>query len=82
MISEQIVKAANDLGWDLNLDMPFAPNQTTEVAQLRWTIEVAYQLACLNEQIGGVLNNRVAQMRVMVESGDWPLQVQVQEKSR
>jgi hypothetical protein len=41
---------------------------------------VAYQLALLNEQIGGVLNSRIAQVRVMVEQGEWPLQVKIQDR--
>jgi hypothetical protein len=76
MTSDQIAKAAGDLGWNINGDLPFTPNQTTEVANLRMSFEVAYQLAILNEQIGGVLNSRVPQIRVMVEPGEWPIQVQ------
>jgi len=59
-----------------------SPNTSTEVATLRATLEVAYQLALLNEQIGGVLNSRIAQIAVRVESGEYPLQVQVQEPQR
>ena len=55
------------------------PNTSTEVATLRATLEVAYQLALLNEQIGGVLNSRTAQVRVMVEQGEYPLQVKVEK---
>lgn len=76
MTSDQILKGAAQDGQNLNEDQGFHPNMTTEVAQLRMTIEVAYQLALLNEQIGGVLNSRIPQMCVRVESGDWPLQVQ------
>jgi hypothetical protein len=57
-----------------------SPNTSTEVATMRATLEVAYQLALLNEQIGRVLNSRSAQVRVMVESGEWPLQVQVKNR--
>ena len=55
----------------MNRSMP------TEVAAYRASLEVAWQLACLNESIGGVLNSRFAQVRVMVEQGDYPLRVQV-----
>jgi hypothetical protein len=82
MTSDQILKGAAQDGWDLNADQGFHPNMLTEVAQYRMTVEVACQLALLNEQIGGVLNSRIPQMRVMVESGDWPLQVRIQEGSR
>jgi len=57
-----------------------SPNTSTEVATMRATLEVAYQLALLNEQIGGVLNSRIAQVRVMVEQGEWPLQVKIQDR--
>jgi hypothetical protein len=76
MTSDQIAKGASDLGWNVSEDLPFQPNQTTEVAALRMQFEVAYQLALLNEQIGGVLNSRIPQIAVRVESGEWPLQVQ------
>jgi hypothetical protein len=80
MTSDQILKGAAQDGWNLNEDQGFHPNMLTEVAQLRMTIEVAYQLALLNEQIGGVLNSRIPQIRVMVEPGEWP--IQVQERTR
>ncbi len=73
MTSDEIVKIADVIG-DLNPDM----HQST--ANLRATLEVAYQLALLNEQIGGVLNSRIPQIRVMVEPGEWPIQVNVQER--
>ena len=69
MTSEQIVKIADVVG-DLNPDM------ASSIAHLRATLEVAYQLALLNEQIGGVLNSLIPQIRVMVEPGDYPIQVQ------
>ena len=50
-------------------------NMPTVVANYRASLEVAYQLAVLNEQICGVLNSRIPQIRVMVESGEYPLQV-------
>ena len=56
------------------------PKEPTKVATYRATLEVAWQLAILNEQIGGVLNTRNAQIRVMVEPGEWPIQVNVQER--
>jgi hypothetical protein len=80
MTSDQIRKAAAQDGWNLDEDMGFHPNMPTEVANLRMTTEVAYQLAILNEHIGGVLNTRNAQIRVMVEPGEWPIQVNVQER--
>ena len=46
----------------------------------RASLEVAYQLALLNEQIGGVLNSRMPQIAVRVESGEWPLQVKIQDR--
>lgn len=52
------------------------PNTQTDTASFRASLEVAYQLALLNEQICGVLNSRIPQVRVMCEPGDWPLQVQ------
>jgi hypothetical protein len=55
-------------------------NSSPEASNFRINLEIAYQLALLNEQIGGVLNSRVPQIRVMCESGEWPLQVQVQER--
>ena len=57
-----------------------SPNTTTEVATLRATLEVAYQLAILNEQIGEVIGNRNPQIRVMVEPGEWPIQTQEQKR--
>jgi hypothetical protein len=58
------------------------PNTPTDVAAYRASLEVAWQLAILNEQIGGVLNTREAHIAVKVESGEYPLQVQVQEPQR
>ena len=55
------------------------PSMPTEVAAYRASLEVAWQLACLNEQIGNVLNTRTAQIRVMVEQGEYPLRVQVEK---
>jgi hypothetical protein len=52
-----------------------SPNTAIETSIFRATMEVAYQLAILNEQIGGVLNSRIPQIRVMCESGEWPLVV-------
>lgn len=57
-----------------------SPNTTTEVATLRATLEVAYQLALINENfnemMGNLFNNRNPQIRVMVEPGEWPIQTQ------
>jgi hypothetical protein len=55
-------------------------NTPTEVATMRATLEVAYQLALLNEQIGNVLNSQFPQIRVMVEPGQWPIQIQEQNR--
>ena len=52
----------------------------TEKAKYRATLEVAWQLALLNEQIGGVLNSRMPQIAVRVESGEWPSQVKIQDR--
>ena len=82
MTSDQIVESLAGCGWGVEGKELLSPNMPTEVANLRASLEVAYQLALLNEQIGGVLNSRVPQIRVMCESGDWPLQVQVQERNR
>ena len=81
MTSDQISKIAETMDWCGEDGTPMMnPGMSNEVANLRATLEVAYQLALLNEQIGGVLNSRVPQVRVMCESGEWPLQVQVQER--
>ena len=77
----EVVIKETDAAWHApNGDALRHPGMPTDVAAYRATLEVAYQLALLNEQIGGVLNSRVPQVRVMCESGEWPLQVQVQEK--
>lgn len=81
MTSDEIYAVFKD--WDAPIEgcasrVLMSPNTTTDVAAYRASLEVAYQLALLNEQIGGVLNSRTAQVRVMVEQGEWPLQVQVQ----
>lgn len=80
MTSDQIAKVCEmfDAAWP-DKTSP-AMMAETSIAIATW--QTAYQLAILNEQIGDVLNSRVAQMRVMVESGDWPLQVQVQDRQR
>ncbi len=79
----EVVIKEHDQGWQGPHAQPLLnPNVPTDVANLRASLEVAYQLALLNEQIGGVLNSRIAQLRVMVESGEWPLQVNVQDKQR
>ena len=80
MTSDQIAKVAETVDWRGEDGTPMMnPRMAVDTANLRATLEVAYQLALLNEQIGGVLNSRIAQMRVMVEAGDYPLQVKVQE---
>ena len=82
MTSDQIESTFRD--WDRTEDgnsrVLNSPSSSIEISQLRATLEVAYQLALLNEQIGGVLNSRIPQVRVMVEPGEWP--VQVQERQR
>lgn len=55
-------------------------NTPTEVATLRATLEVAYQLALLNESLGYVLNSREPQVHVFVEPGNWPIQTQEQKR--
>jgi len=59
-----------------------SPSSSPEASNFRLNLEIAYQLALLNEQIGCVLNTRIAQIAVRVESGEYPLQVQVQEPQR
>lgn len=51
-------------------------NTPTEVATYRATLEVAYQLALLNEALGLVIQTPIPHIRVMVEPGDYPIQVQ------
>jgi len=52
----------------------------TSIAAATW--QTAYHLAILNEQIDGVLNSRIAQLRVMVEPGEYPINTQVQEQHK
>ena len=84
MTSDQIESTFKD--WDRTEDgnsrVLNSPSSSIETSQLRATLEVAYQLALLNEQIGGVLNSRIPQIRVMCEGGEYPLQVQIQERNR
>ena len=80
MTSDQIYKATAELGWSIDDGQVLAMNPPTDVANLRASLEVAYQLAILNEQICGVLNTRTPQLRVMVEPGDWPIQTQEQKR--
>ena len=75
MTSTEIEAVINEAG-------EFNTAMSTEFAAFRASLEVAWQLAILNEQIGGVLNSRIAQVRVMVEQGEWPLQVHIQERQR
>lgn len=53
--------------------IPYDTPSRIEVDHYRATLEVAYQLAILNEQIGGVLNSRIPQIRVRIENGDYPI---------
>jgi hypothetical protein len=81
MTSDQIAKVAETMDWCGEDGTPMMnPGMSNDVATLRATLEVAYQLARLNEGMDSILNNRNPQIRVMVEPGDWPLQVQVQER--
>ena len=78
MTSTQLEKVITDAdqAWHGPGNEPLMnPNMPTDVAAYRVSLEVAYQLAILNEQICGVLQNRVPQIRVMVEPGDWPITV-------
>jgi hypothetical protein len=78
MTSTEIQKVMDeaDLAWHGPNGEPLMnPNEPTDVAHYRATLEVAYQLAILNEKICGVLDNRIPQIRVMVEPGEWPLRV-------
>jgi hypothetical protein len=66
-----------DAAWHGPDGMPMMnPSEPTDVATYRATLEVAYQLALLNENLGTVIGNRNPQIRVMVEPGDWPIQTQ------
>lgn len=56
------------------------PNMPTDVANYRATLEVAYQLAFLNEQICEVIQTREPRIRVMVEPGEWPIQIKEQRR--
>lgn len=73
MTSEQLGKicAENERAWSHD-----NPNCPTEVATYMMTCEVAYQLAMLNEGLAMMTGNgRIANLRVMVEPGEYPLQV-------
>jgi hypothetical protein len=70
----EAVTAEVDKAWSPALMNPSMP---TDVAAYRASLEVAWQLAILNEQIGNVLNTRIPQIRVMVEPGEWPIQTRV-----
>lgn len=74
MDSEQIAKLCK--GYDSTAE----PSVTIELATYRATLEVAYQLAILNERLDGVIQNRIPQVRVMVEPGEWPIQVEERRK--
>ena len=82
MTSDQIVKAVSSIG--LDIETFSGPNASPEFANLRATLEVAYQLALLNENfgemMGNLFNNSNPQIRVMVEPGDWPIQTQEQKR--
>ena len=78
---EAVIKEC-DSAWHSSRGPLMHTSMPTDVAAYRASLEVAYQLAILNEQIGGVLNSRIPQVRVMVEQGEWPLQVQIQERNR
>lgn len=72
----EIVIADADAAWHGADGTPMMnPNCPTEVAHYRATLEVAWQLAVLNENLGQIINTRDARLRVMVEPGDWPLRV-------
>jgi hypothetical protein len=72
---EKVIECA-DKAWPGPNGAPLMnPNEPTEVSHYRATLEVAWQLAILNEQIGNVLNTRIPQIRVMCEPGDHPLNV-------
>lgn len=77
---EVVMKDADAAWHGPNGEPMMNPNMPTEVATYRANLEVAYQLAILNEQIGGVLNNQYPQIRVMVEPGNWPIQIQEQKR--
>jgi hypothetical protein len=76
----EVAIADFDKSWAWKDSELFHSQLNAQRSSYRASLEVAYQLALLNEPIGGVLNNRVPQIRVMCEPGEWPLQVQVQER--
>ena len=84
MTSDQIVESLAGCGWGVDGKELLSPNMPTEVANLRASLEVAYQLALLNENFGEMMdnlfNNCNPQIRVMVEPGDWPIQTQEQKR--
>ena len=85
MTSEQIAKVAETMDWRGEDGTPMMnPGMSNEVANLRASLEVAYQLALLNENfnemMGNLFNNRNPQIRVMVEPGEWPIQTQEQRR--
>lgn len=46
----------------------------TSIAMATW--QAAYQLALLNEGMEMIVSNRIPQIRVMVEPGEWPIVTQ------
>jgi hypothetical protein len=74
MTSDQIVKAVSTLG--MSIETFCGPNASPEFANLRATLEVAYQLARLNEGFESLTSQRGnQQLRVQVEPGDYPIAV-------
>ena len=78
---ERVIDEA-DSAWHSSKGPLMNTSIPTDVAAYRASLEVAWQLAILNEQIGNVLNSRIAQIAVRCEGGEYPLQVQVQEPQR
>lgn len=71
-----VIKDADRTWHGPNGEPMMNPNCPTDVAAFRASLEVAYQLALLNESLNCVIGNRIPQVRVMVEPGDWPIQTQ------
>lgn len=73
---EMVIKDADQAWHGPNGEPMMNPAMPTEVATFRASLEIAYQLALLNENLSCVIGNRIPQIRVMVEPGDWSIQTQ------
>jgi len=76
---EVVIKEADNAYSGPNGEPLCNPNTPVEVANFRASLEVAYQLAILNERLD-MWGTRNSTLRVMVEPGEWP--IQTQERNR